>query len=231
VSSGNYDRVVKERDTLEAEREELDGRIELLRSRIQNINQELLVQGAVIQIQDTMIERQDEKIKSQTEVIVSQTEALMLAQGTYESLAAVFEPKAGAGRVTLDKEAGMLMVNLSAEVLFGTGSVELSASGREFLNEIATKLGKVPYQVVVAGYTDNVPIGGRLATRYPTNWELAAARAARVVRVLEESGIGSNRLAAVSFGENNPVAPNDTAVGRARNRRIELRLTPIVAAP
>jgi chemotaxis protein MotB len=62
--------------------------------------------------------------------------------------------------------------------------------------------------------------------RYPTNWELAAARATGVVRWLEKQGVNPTRLTGVSFGEHHPVAPNDTPEGRAQNRRIEVRLLP-----
>ena len=77
------------------------------------------------------------------------------------------------------------------------------------------------------GFTDNVPIRGNLAKRYPTNWELAGARAASVVRLLESTGIDSTKLIASSYGDNFPVASNDTEEGRAQNRRIEIRLRPL----
>jgi chemotaxis protein MotB len=76
----------------------------------------------------------------------------------------------------------------------------------------------------VQGHTDNVPIHSE---RYPTNWELAGARASRVVRLLEENGVDPGRLWAVSHGEYAPVAPNDSNAGRAKNRRIEITLKPV----
>ena len=96
------------------------------------------------------------------------------------------------------------------------------------IGKVAEGIGRIPYQVVVAGYTDNVPIGKKLAGRFANNWELAGARSARVVGLLEENGIESRRLISVSFGENHAVASNDTAEGRAKNRRIEFRVIPIV---
>ena len=75
-------------------------------------------------------------------------------------------------------------------------------------------------------HTDNIAVGPRLKQRYPTNWELAGARAASVVRLLSESGVANDRLSAVSFGPFYPVESNDTSAGRARNRRIEIRLLP-----
>jgi chemotaxis protein MotB len=78
--------------------------------------------------------------------------------------------------------------------------------------------------LVVEGYTDNAPIGSALRPRYPTNWELSAARACDVVRYLQAAGIDPRRLAASGFGEYQPVAPNDTPAGRSQNRRIDIVL-------
>jgi chemotaxis protein MotB len=130
--------------------------------------------------------------------------------------------------VEVEQMQSGVTVNLPGAVLFSTGSAELGKSGKKVLFKLGNMLREVPYQTVVAGFTDNVPIGGMLAERYPTNWELAGARAARVVRLLEEAGVARNRLLAVSFGENQPEASNDTPEGRAENRRIEIRLRPIV---
>lgn len=71
-------------------------------------------------------------------------------------------------------------------------------------------------------------IGPGLVNRYPTNWELAGARAASVVRLFAESGLPAARLLAASLADTRPVATNDTPEGRARNRRIEIRLRPVV---
>jgi chemotaxis protein MotB len=78
--------------------------------------------------------------------------------------------------------------------------------------------------VFVEGHTDNVPVGRRLRERYPTNWELAGARAALVVRALSEGGVEPKRLRAVSRGPFAPIAANDTPENRARNRRTEIIL-------
>jgi chemotaxis protein MotB len=85
---------------------------------------------------------------------------------------------------------------------------------------------KSPYRVEVEGHTDNRPIRERLAIRYPTNWELAGARSASVVRLLQSEGIAGTRMRVVSLAEFAPVASNDSDEGRAQNRRIEIRLRP-----
>jgi chemotaxis protein MotB len=85
----------------------------------------------------------------------------------------------------------------------------------------------VPNPVEVQGHTDDLPIRGRLAERFPSNWELGGARAARVVRLLGEHGVAPTRMRAVSFADTQPIASNETPEGRARNRRIEIRLLPV----
>jgi chemotaxis protein MotB len=80
---------------------------------------------------------------------------------------------------------------------------------------------------VVEGHTDDVPIGLVFIEKYPTNWELSAARAVGVVRFLQEKGwLEPKRLSAVGYSYYKPVASNDTAEGRRQNRRIEIILVP-----
>jgi chemotaxis protein MotB len=243
VTTGNYSTVVDERDALVADKEELEGRIQLLRSRIANINHEMSFQGTIIEIQEDIIKDSTAVVKGQgaklqlqaaviqsaAEVIRTQDQALKVVQRTYDTLVAVLEPQVGDGTVALKIENGILLVNLTAEILFPSGSAELSKDGNMVIGKVAEGIGRIPYQVVVAGYTDNVPIGRQLADRFTNNWELAGARSARVVGLLEESGIESRRLISVSFGENHAVASNDTVEGRAKNRRIEFRVIPIVS--
>ncbi len=158
----------------------------------------------------------------------SERRSAEVAHVLYESLVSGLASELATQQVEIEQMQSGVTVNLPGAVLFSTGSAELTESGKEVLFKVGDQLREVPYQTVVAGFTDNVPIGGVLAERYPTNWELAGARAARVVRLLEEAGVSRNRLLAVSFGENQPEASNDTPEGRAENRRIEIRLRPVV---
>ena len=132
-------------------------------------------------------------------------------------------------KLTLRQMKDGISVDLPEDILFASGSADLRDSGREVLAKVSEQLQETKYQVVVSGYTDNVPISGKLAKRYPTNWDLAAARATNVARLLEENKVPGNKLIAASFGENNPVADNSTAEGRKQNRRIEIHLRPVVA--
>ena len=82
------------------------------------------------------------------------------------------------------------------------------------------RLIELPHSISVEGHTDDIPV----ARRYASNWELAAARASSVVRLMIELGVDPTRLKAVSRAEFAPVASNDTDEGRAKNRRIEIQL-------
>lgn len=121
---------------------------------------------------------------------------------------------------------------LSSEALFEMGSTDLASAGLGQIANVASLLndiaGEIPdtidWILRVDGHTDDRPLRGD--GDFASNWELSQARALSVVQYLaEELGFPSDRLAATGFGENNPVATNDTAAGRAQNRRIELKLT------
>jgi chemotaxis protein MotB len=132
------------------------------------------------------------------------------------------------GAIKMQMLADGLHLILPHDVLFASGTTNLSDEGRALIVELVQEINQQPYQIAVLGFTDNVPVGPKLAEIYPSNWDLAGARAASVVRVMEEEGIPAAQLVAVSRGETEPVASNDTDEGRAQNRRIDVRLRPIL---
>lgn len=147
-------------------------------------------------------------------------------QSTYNELVSDLESEVSSGQIEIEQLREGIRLNVSDDVLFASGSAELDEIGRAVLEKVAGRLISLKDFIEVRGHSDNRPIRGALATRFPTNWDLAAARAARVVRLLEEHGVPGNRLAAMSLGPNDPVASNDTPENRALNRRIEIRLLP-----
>jgi chemotaxis protein MotB len=146
----------------------------------------------------------------------------------YEQLLTNLAAEVDSQQLTIEQMQSGVKLNLPEAVLFDSGSARVKQSGVAVLNKVANELQEVPYQTIVGGFTDNVPISSRLAEQFPSNWDLAAARATSVVRLLEKNGVPKGRLVVVSLGENQPVAPNDTAEGRAKNRRIEIRLRPVM---
>ncbi len=145
---------------------------------------------------------------------------------TYESMVGRLQGELSSGQVEVQQLRDGISVNLAQDILFKSGSADLDKAGRDLLLKVAEEFKASKYQVVVTGHTDDQKIGPGLAGRYPTNWELGGARAARIVRLFEESGLEKGRLAAVSFADSRPRESNDTPAGRAKNRRIEIRLRP-----
>jgi chemotaxis protein MotB len=153
------------------------------------------------------------------ELAIREQEVAQLRQ-TQAQIERELEALVAAGLIRIKLLPDGLHVVLAEEVLFGSGSAEINEQGREVLANMVDELIEFPY------YTDSIPVGSRLAERYPSNWELAGARAASVARLLEGAGVPGEQLAVVSFGPNRPFASNETAEGRAQNRRIEIRLRP-----
>ena len=151
-------------------------------------------------------------------------EEIQLLVDEQEELAEELELLLTAGTVKMELMKDGLQLQLGDEVLFATGSATLKDSGREVLSQLVDELEELPYQILVFGNTDNVPVGAHLADRYPNNWYLAGARASSVVTYLQEQGIPPTQLVAVSWGDTQPVASNDTPEGRAENRRTEVTI-------
>ena len=110
-----------------------------------------------------------------------------------------------------------LQIELKDSILFPSGGVETSAQAQTIFTEIASILKNYENPIQIEGYTDNVPISN---SRYPTNWELSSARATEIVKFLASKGVAPERLAAVGYGEFQPLMSNDTEMGRAQNRRV-----------
>lgn len=130
--------------------------------------------------------------------------------------------------VMISRLKDQLKVTVASEILFPSGSAELSPEGVDVLRKVANAANKSQDEVRVEGHTDIDPIAPVLAQYYPTNWELSTARAAVAVRTLEATGmVPASRLSAVGYGDSRPVVPNDTAEGKAKNRRVEIVFTPV----
>jgi chemotaxis protein MotB len=110
-------------------------------------------------------------------------------------------------------------VEIKSSLLYGSGSAELEDEAIPILGRLAEILQRYPNQIQVEGFTDNLPIRNYL---FPSNWELSAARAAGVVNLFMRSGVEPDRMSAVGYGEFKPIADNNTAEGRSKNRRVVL---------
>jgi chemotaxis protein MotB len=133
-------------------------------------------------------------------------------------------PQIEKGTIMVDLNNERLLINLASGYLFGTGEDTLKAAGANALKQVGAVLKDFPeYKVAVDGHTDNVPIQGALKKKFPTNKELSEARAANAATALAEGGLAN--ATTTGYADSKPVEPNSTAAGRAKNRRVEVRVT------
>jgi chemotaxis protein MotB len=152
-------------------------------------------------------------------------------KGTYDKLEDKMKDEIAKGDISLSQDGGRLRVGLVDKILFDSGEAAVSKRGEEVLARVGAVLATIDdKQIQVSGHTDKTPISGKLTGQFPTNWELSTARATNVVRFLsEKAGVPPQRLVASGYAEYHPISNNKTAAGRARNRRIEILLTPSLA--
>ncbi len=142
----------------------------------------------------------------------------------FKSLLAKFKSLIDAGKLKVRIVDGRMVVVLATDILFASGSANLSKDGRGALAEVAQVLASIEKRSFqVEGHTDNVPIA---TAQYPSNWELASARAINVLKAMIESGLPIGRVSAASFGDSRPSVANDSPEGKAQNRRIEIIIVP-----
>lgn len=154
-------------------------------------------------------------------------EEVQTVSRTYEDLLNEMKGEIEQGQIAITELKGKLTVDVVDKILFDSGRAEVKPEGLEVLKRVIEILKTVTDKIIrVEGHTDNVPIAGTLAKRYPTNWELSAARAINITRYLEKEGLDPALLSAAAFGEYQPVADNETPEGRAKNRRIAIILLP-----
>lgn len=156
--------------------------------------------------------------------------ALEAVKALEDALATTLVAEVEAGEISVKERNGYLVVNVSDKVLFPSGSADLSKRGEKVIAKLAESLKALPEKSVfqVGGHTDNQPIkSDDVLAKFPTNWELSAARATNVVRYLEETcEVPGERLVAAGFSEFRPVANNRKPRNRKKNRRIEIALLP-----
>ncbi|MDQ1362459.1 MAG: chemotaxis protein MotB [Pseudomonadota bacterium] len=125
------------------------------------------------------------------------------------------------GQIAVRGNEKWLEVEINTSILFGSGSAELSQPANEILSNLVEAFRDSGNPIYVSGYTDDLPIN---TVKFPSNWELSAARAASVVRLFADAGIDPSRLGAVGFGAFRPAVINYTEADRQKNRRVIIRM-------
>jgi chemotaxis protein MotB len=213
------------------ERQLSDGLVAVAKQEVKSAKAQLAELGKRIEeIEAEMEGLQSAKAELAKSVETKEGELSEL-KGTFQGFQDKLKGEIARGEINLEQTGGKLRVGLVDKVLFDPGEAEVSKRGEEVLARVAEALAAIPdKQIQVSGHTDRMPINSKLVERYPTNWELSAARAVHVVRFLaEKAKVPPERLVASGYGEFHPLASNKTPGGRAKNRRIEILLTPMLA--
>ena len=213
-------RLRDELSALQAQHSELEGRL----SELQQNNEQMLAQLRAAGVDVENLERNRAELQAELEAARRREQAQQQRLASFRRMLEQFRDMIASGQLRVRIVRGKMVVELPEGVLFDSGRAEIKDEGEETLRQVATILQGIPNrEFLIVGHTDNVPIRSR---RYPSNWELSAARGVVVAKFLAENGMDANRIGAAGYADTQPVASNDTDEGRAQNRRIEIVLMP-----
>ena len=164
-----------------------------------------------LKAQNQQLQSQNQQLQSQNQQLESQNQQL---------------------QTQVDRLQHAVAYTVNSDLLFKSGSWEMSDRGKDIISKLSQKLAPTQQnKVIVSGYTDNAPVGSRLKREGVTsNQELSQKRADAVMQYLISQGVKPDNVAAQGFGDADPVAPNDTAQGRAQNRRVVLSVGGAIGA-
>lgn len=227
--------VVSERDSLcvsladeQAANERLTSQNKTLQDKLsgqENINEsqsaQLNKQSEELSQKDQDIRDKERMLREMQAIIARQDELTKKLNQTLRDALVGFS----SDELTMEIRDGKVYVSMSDKLLFKSGSTAVEPKGVEALKVLADVLNKNPdIQILVEGHTDNVPIKTAV---FKDNWDLSVARATAITRMLNEKyAVAPTRMTASGRGEYYPKASNDTAEGKAKNRRTEIILSP-----
>jgi chemotaxis protein MotB len=205
--------------------------------RVDALEKDLQRLGIDVSQTRTGIAGQLDATLAELELVRKQRERTERDAAAFKMLAEKLKSMIDAGKLEVATRKGRMMLKMPSAILFSPGSKRITKDGQETLLFVADVLKTVEDRdFMIAGHTDDVPVkanGG-----YRSNWDLSTARAIEVLNTMIANGVSAQSLAAAGYGEFDPVSPNDSEEGRAKNRRIEIILMPrledlplIVAAP
>jgi chemotaxis protein MotB len=227
--------------SLEAERNQLRESLQRMEVELKDLEEirkkyhkdvsDLQAQYALQKNINEQLSKNNQKLKQdlnkKKSVIQLQEKVIRLLDDTKRTIETSLKDQIATQDIEVVEFEDKLKVVFVDKILFDTGSFEINPKGKDLLLIVAESLKNDTNQnILVEGHTDNIPVGPALRKRFPSNWELSTARAAAVVRFLQEKGrIKPERLSALGYSSYRPVAPNNSPTGRHQNRRIEIILS------
>lgn len=208
------DKMTAERDRLSVEYNQLsknsDAAIQAEIDRLNNLKKELDGKSSRVAELENMLDAQNKSLRKLKDA---------LSKALFE-----FEGKG----LTVEQKNGKVYVSMENKLLFPSGSWAVSSSGRAAVEQLGSVLAQNPeISILIEGHTDNDKIVGNLGGGITNNWDLSTKRATAIVNILEEnSRIDKKNLTAAGRSEFSPIATNSSNEGKAKNRRIEVILTP-----
>ncbi|GAB4320364.1 MAG: hypothetical protein Kow0059_14680 [Candidatus Sumerlaeia bacterium] len=231
------DKLAKDNEELTAKFNEAENQRALLERKLQDAADETRkVNDTVSRLQKSLEEREskiesmnrqietlEESNKDLQKKIKDQTDALFETIAAAAAAEFSADVKSGLMAVAADPDTGVRLI-LYHSALFEPGTVMLNVNSQPLLRRIGAFLQRYPERrIEVQGHTDNTPVAN---LPYPDNWSVASARAEKVARELIQAGVAPERLRVVSCSQFQPLEPNTTAEGRAKNRRVEIVFLP-----
>jgi len=237
--SKRYNKALHERDSLcnvtkvqrdelskaTAEYAELNGEYENLKkasgSEVNKLNSNISKLSTDLGNKQATLEQREARLRQLESILRRQDSILNFLNNSVKNALLGFSPD----ELTVTMRDGKVYVSLSDKLLFKSGDANVEVKGKEALKKLAEVLNKnSDVNIAIEGHTDNVPIK---TSQYKDNWDLSAARATNVVRLLtDEYKMDAKRLTAAGKGEYSPVADNTATEGKAKNRRTEIVLSP-----
>jgi len=210
---------------LKTERDRLQKNVNELSNSLKAKTDELSKQIANLTADKQNLEKQITALKKNIDAqLAAEAAEKERMKVTYDQLMASLKQEVGQQLIEIQHYRDALTINIMDKIFFDSGKAEIKLSGYDVLRRVGAILKTVPDKVIrIEGHTDDIPIGQKIVEKYPTNWELGAARAANVAEFLRKDvGIDPKRMTVVSYSMYRPLVPHTTNANRTKNRRIEI---------
>ncbi|MDQ5986021.1 MAG: Peptidoglycan-associated lipoprotein [Syntrophus sp. SKADARSKE-3] len=170
------------------------------------------------------LRKKNAELQKEVEALRVKEVIIQKESNTYQNLVKEMKGEIANGQITITELKGKLTLDVVDKILFASGDATVKKEGLDVLKRVTDILKTVKDKAIrIEGHTDNKPIH---TAKFPSNWELSAARAINVTKYLQQQNVDPAILSAVAYGEFKPVADNATVEGRAKNRRIAIVLVP-----